>query len=290
MKTCLITGASGLIGSHLIHNLIKDWEVIAVVRPHSKPKDLSSVHWIEADLSTSHFTDIIPKKVDAIIHLAQSNHFRDFPTKAEDIFQVNLCSTLKLLDFGRSTNTKMFIFASTGGVYGFGENPFVAKTPFLIPKDLGFYPSTKLSAELLVQSYSSFFKVVLLRPFFIYGKGQKKEMFLPRLVNNIRNDIPIKLQGTNGIRINPIHVNDAVSMICECLNLQQSETLNIGGKNIYSLRQIGDIIGKKLSKTPKYEIQQDDNPKHLIGDIQKTIDILKLEPKIPLEKGIDDLL
>ena len=64
-KKCLITGGSGLLGSFLVPQL-ENWEIVLISKPTS-------------DLAEEDFVRCLPKKADAIIHLAQSNHFKEFP-------------------------------------------------------------------------------------------------------------------------------------------------------------------------------------------------------------------
>ncbi len=74
----------------------------------------------------------------------------------------------------------------------------------------GIYLDSKLSAEILLNSYSSYFECfAILRPFFIYSPDQDKTMLIPRLIENVINKKEIILSSINGIRINPIYIDDA---------------------------------------------------------------------------------
>ena len=79
---------------------------------------------VVVDLSSDWKISELPTKIDVIYHLAQSDKFRDFPAGAPDVFQVNINSTAKLLDYAKKTGVKSFIYASSGGVYGNGKNLF----------------------------------------------------------------------------------------------------------------------------------------------------------------------
>jgi len=80
-------------------------------------------------------------------------------------------------------------------------------------QNLGYYLGSKASSEILVQSYSKEMFVGIIRPFFMYGIGEKRNMLLPRLYDRIDNGEKIYLQGKDGIKINPVHVLDAVSAV-----------------------------------------------------------------------------
>ena len=71
------------------------------------------------------------------MHLAQSPRYRDFPEGALDVFEVNVGSTQRLLDWACRQGVKRFIYASSGGVYGHGEAPFEEDVPIKVAATLG---------------------------------------------------------------------------------------------------------------------------------------------------------
>ena len=178
MKKILVTGANGLIGRNVCNKLVQlNYSVKALIRD-KKNSLLEGVDYITADLSDNNFVNQLPEDVDYILHLSQSNKFRDFPKYANDIFSVNVKSTAILLDYARKVGVQKFIYTSSGGVYGNSSKPFNENAPLVKPGKLGFYLGSKASAEILVQSYSEIFQVTIIRPFFVYGPGQKKAMLI----------------------------------------------------------------------------------------------------------------
>ena len=89
MDKILITGATGLIGSSLLEPLAKLFEVHAVSRTKVN-KPIINVKWHYADLSDDFDVKLLPKNIEAVIYLAQSENYRDFPKKALDIFEITL--------------------------------------------------------------------------------------------------------------------------------------------------------------------------------------------------------
>jgi UDP-glucose 4-epimerase len=284
MKRCLITGATGLVGSHLMQMLLPEWEVFAVSR--RRPNGLAKeVHHLPIDLSKEWSVADLPQTVDAVVHLAQSEHFRDFPEAAEDVFRVNTFSTLKLLDYARRAGAQSFILASSGGIYGYGDQEFSEDTEISSRGDLGFYLGTKLCSEVVAEAYARYMNIIALRLFFVYGPGQKPGMLIPRLVQSIQEEKSIQLQGMDGIRINPTYVTDAAQAIVKATTLQKSYKINIGGPQVLSLRQIGEIIGSVTGKSVRFETDTTAKPKHLVGDIKKMSELL-IAPAINFENGI----
>jgi nucleoside-diphosphate-sugar epimerase len=285
MNNILITGCNGLIGNNLVeklkqNNLIR---LFGVGR-----SSLIIKNTFQIDLSKDWSDSILPDKIDIIIHLAQSEKFREFPESAQEVFNVNTNSTLKLLDYARKAGIKKFIYASSGGVYGNSPDEFNEEEPIFMCNDLGFYLSTKFCSELLVQSYSSFFDIDILRFFFVFGEGQREDMLIPRLINSVRNNIPINLQGNEGLKLNPIYVQDAVDAIISCFKLKGNTRINIAGTEILTLRNICEIIGSYLNKEPKFNIKTEE-PKHLIADISKMKELL-MTPKTSFSEAVRKLI
>jgi len=266
-------------------NLLReDWERYALVRNTSDAVS-DGIHYIKCDLANDWNVKGFPESVDAVIHLAQSEHFREFPTQAERIFNVNTISTLRLLEYARRAKARIFVLASSGGIYGHGDEGFREDKAITAKGDLGFYLGTKLCAEVLAENYTPHMNVIILRFFFVYGSGQRPTMLIPRLVKVVKEEQAIILHGKDGLKMNPIYVTDAASAVYRCLELTESQKINIGGPEILSLRQVGQQIGKVLRKDPVFEVKKDIPPQHLVGDIKKMTHLLG-QPIVKFEEGI----
>lgn len=282
----LITGVNGLLGLDLAKLLCKNknYEIFGVARSNSEINEKNYTH-IQLDLNTPDFINKLPHKLDAIIHLAQSEKFRDFPNSAIEVFNVNTLSTLHLLNYAKEEGVKQFIYASSGGVYGNKDDGFTEESPLIGNGDLGFYLSTKLCSEILADNYSNFFNVIQLRFFFMYGERQNKTMLIPRLINSVQMGLPITLQGTEGIKINPIYVKDAALAVEKALYIGHSDKINVAGPNILSIKNIVEIISEKTGKKPIFKSISGE-PSNLIGDTKKMKQLLHSTP-ITFENGIE---
>jgi UDP-glucose 4-epimerase len=264
-KSVLVTGATGLLGKYVLRSLIKHFDVSALVRRHPE-SPLKDVKYVIIDLESSIDASILPKKTDVVVHFAQSPKFRDFPETAVDIFNVNVSSTAHLLDYAKRAKAKHFIYASSGGVYGASSHAFKENAAIVPAGQLGYYLGSKACGEILVQSYASVFQVTVIRPFFIYGPGQNRSMLIPRLMDSVSSGKPISLQGRDGIRINPLHVEDASAAVIAALGSTESATYNIAGPDVLSVRQIAEAMGNHLEKAPTFEYSEGE-PRDLIADI-----------------------
>jgi nucleoside-diphosphate-sugar epimerase len=265
MTSVLVTGAAGLIGRTLIKLcLAHDWTVYALCR-RARPNCGTLVKDITLDLSTGFDLSLFPKRIDSVVHLAQSNHYRDFPTHANDLYGVNVISTSRLLDYAYSAGASQFIYASTGGLYIPSSGYLSENAAIHSPGKLGAYYASKICGELLVQTYSSYFAATILRPFFAYGPGQKASMLIPRLLANVRSGKPIQLQGECGLALNPIHCLDAANAIVSSIKNPSSAVINIAGPEVLTIREMATLSAMHFDVQPVFE-QLSGEPQSLIAD------------------------
>ena len=253
------------------------------------PEARAGVTWVPHDLTDRASPQGLPERTDVVVHLAQSQHFRDFPEHATDIFEVNVDGTFRLLEYARLARARCFVYASTGGLYGAGPRPFRETDPPAVGGRLGFYFASKHAGETLVQRYSSCFSTTILRPFFIYGAGQHQSMLLPRLAGRIACGEPVTVQGPDGgLRINPLHISDAVVAIRNCFDLDGHNLINLAGAETVSIQGLARRIGYTVAKTPRYERVQERPDGHMIGDISRMKALLGT-PRTPLDRGLAEL-
>lgn len=276
INSILITGCNGLLGRDLCEKLSKSNLDLYGLVHNNLYTPIKNVRYIIKDLSNLNNLDKLPKKIDCIVHLAQSSNFRKFPEFSQDIFNVNVSSTAFLLEYARKINVKKFIYASSGGIYGKGPSSFDENASIVPIGDLGFYLGTKTCGEIIVQSYASIFEVNIIRPFFIYGKYQNRSMLIPRIMDSISNGKAITIQNNQGIRINPINVDDASNSVIALLEKNSSSIFNIAGPEILSIFEIAETMADFLQKKPIY--------KNIAGpsyDIIADITLMKKELKVP---------
>lgn len=281
----LITGAGGFVGKRLVAVLADaGHDIVALVRAAPLKEDRpyfasKNVATIEADLTTFDPTTL-PVGIKAVIALAQSAHFREFPQRATEVFDVNVTANLRLLDWAVRSGVRRFVLASSGGIYGgkLGAQ-FQETDDFPVNSPLGFYLGSKLCSEIVFQNYRQLFEsAVIVRPFFIYGPAQRPDMFVTRIVNSVRGGRAIMLQGPEGLKINPIYVDDAVMAFSRTMDVNESRIINIAGSDILSLRKIADMAGHYFGKSPVFEAAAGD-PVDYVADIAIARQVLSLSPR-----------
>jgi UDP-glucose 4-epimerase len=282
MKKILITGSNGLIGSKTIKMLKTSNEVYAISHTNFSEENVKT---ISLDFNEKINFKSIPDDIDTIIHLAQSPHFKDFPDKSLNVFNTNTYSTIQLLDFARQHKVKHFIYASSGSIYGMKNGPFNEDDPIKLDSEINFYLTSKIASELILENYKKLLSIVILRFFFVYGPKQSPQMLMPHLINNVIANKEIILHNYQGIKINPIYVDDAVEAIVSAMSLNGFYKINVAGNEVCSIKNIGETIGSLLNKIPLFKIIESATSKNLIANITSMKKILSI-PKIGLKEGL----
>ncbi len=280
----LVTGATGFIGSRLCKDLSNQHRIFALSR--RRKANIPGITWLLGDLSRDAFVYSLPEKVDVVVHLAQSRSYRMFPDQAQDIFNVNVSSTLTLLEYARKVNVSLFIFASTANVYKQSNQP-INEDSLIAPAS--FYARSKRMAEMLIESYSEYFNCTILRFFTVYGPGQKN-MLIPSLIDRIRDNKPIQVQGVYGFKTSPIFVSD-ISKIVRTLIMRKPilpgiNIFNVGGDEVLGIFEMGQIIGDTINCPLHIDYLPGDEPLGWIADNSKLKNFLKLEKFFSFRDGI----
>jgi len=283
----LLTGANGFIGRHLLERLAETDEIYALVRqaPH---QPLPGIAYIAQDLSQPLDTGRLPSQLDAIIHQAALIDTEQFDESLA--FRVNVEATWSLLRYAAKTDVRSFVHASTGGVYGSSNRPFVESDPF---NPMDFYSLTKAQAELAVQAAPGDFHKVVLRYFFPYGLGTPNP--IPRWVQRALSGEPLQVLQSGKPAFNPLHISDAVEATLRTLRLQQSATLNIAGTEITTIQSIGEMAAQMAGRQATLELIPDGAAipyyrANLVADIARMQQLLAFVPAITLKQGIAQLV
>jgi len=282
----LLTGASGFIGSHLLRHLAGAHTVYALVR-RPPTVTLPGVYYVEQDLSQPLDPARLPGQFDAVIHQAALIH-----TEQQDdsqAFAVNVVATWHLLKFAQAAGVRTFVHASTGGVYGCRNQPFVENDPFNL---LDLYSLTKAQAELAVQAAPGTFHKIILRYFFPYGVGTPNP--IPTYVQRALTGEPIQVLQSGKPLFNPLHIADAVEATLRALNLAQSAVINIAGAEVTTFQAIAEMAANLAQRKPNFAFIPDENAipyyrSDLVADISRMQALLNFTPEITLEKGIAEL-
>jgi len=281
----LVTGGTGFIGRALLPRLIAaGYEVLATRRGEGPAPALDGVRWIQADLASPSLADALPHETcDAVVHLAQSLAYREFPAGATDMFAVNCAATMTLLDWAQARSVRRFVLASTGSIYGRSARPFREDDP---TPATDFYSCSKKAAEQVALGFADLLDVLVIRIFGVYGPGQEGKL-VPNLAARIRRGEAVTLAGQDGLCLSPLHIDDLNDGLLAALDLEGTHVLNLGANRSISLREIATAIGGALNEEVRFEIQGEGDPgQALVGDVTRIAKLTGWRPRIELAEGI----
>ena len=237
MKTVLLTGFSGFLGSHFLRFLyINDYKVIKVGRNANAD--------IQCDLSLNKLPNV---DVDIVIHVAGKAHvIPKTDEQKEEFFKTNYLGTKNLLNGLGLKELKAIVFISTVAVYGEETGELITETAPL--KGITPYALSKIKAEKAVIDFGILNKVnsVVLRLPLITGENPVGN--LKSLINAIQKGYYFRV-GKGEAKKSIIAASDIANMIPELINL--NGVFNLTDTSNPTISEIDIIIAKKFDKKIK---------------------------------------
>ncbi|CAN5621911.1 dTDP-glucose 4,6-dehydratase [soil metagenome] len=298
MRTILVTGAAGFIGSNFVRMLmsradVHDVNIIALDKLTyagnlANLADLlndARLSFVKADVCDAGVLSSVFDEfgISEVVHLAAESHVDRSIMSSEPFVQTNVVGTQVLLDVARSKKVAKYLQVSTDEVYGTlpEDQPdvkFTEDTP-LAPNSP--YSASKAAGDLLVRSYfhTHHMPVLITRCSNNYGPYCFPEKAIPLFVTNLLEGKKIPLYG-DGLNVRDwLFVEDHCDAIWTVLNRgTPGEVYNIGGNNELSNRQlvqkILDAMGKKWDESVE---QVKDRPGH---DRRYAIDASKMRREL----------
>lgn len=278
----LVTGGTGFLGSSLLPMLAQH-EVFALTRKPRAPALGEGVSWIEADLGRELDTARLPARMDAIIHLAQSDAFRSFPDGAADMLRVNVEAPSQLLQWACRAGVSRAVLASTGSVY----EPYASRLDEEAPvRPLGYYPASKLAMETLSNAYAGRFAVSNLRVFFLYGPGESA-MLVSRMIDCVRAGKEVTLPPDGqGLLFTPTYVDDCARVFARACEEGWQGICNVACPEVVSLGGLVRKIGALVGREPRIRVVEDATTAHIVPELAKLSAKVDLGAFLDLDAGL----
>jgi len=270
MKTYIVTGGCGFIGSYVIQELLKQEDIfiynIDKMGVGSSEENIVDDPRVEnqiIDIANNehwrmHMTNPlawISKEIDYVIHLAAESHVDRSIDNPISFVDSNVVGTAKILEMVRKQKARM-VHVSTDEVYGHlgkDDPPFTEESP-LAPRSP--YSATKAGSDLLVQSYIETFGIdaSITRCCNNYGPRQHDEKLIPTVVRAIVQGDLIPVYGTGENIREWVHAEDHAKAIIEVLLTGKEQVYNIPGNMVQpNIRLINTIIDKIEFHYPEYK-------------------------------------
>ena len=245
----LVTGASSGMGLSFIKQFHQKYEFTGSYNKN-KPNEEIFKKIIKWDL-TQDSAPAIEEDIDFVLHYAALSEVEECEENKEKAIDINVVGTLKVLELARKKKVNKFIFISTGSVYKPNDKPNKISDS---KEPLTFYGLSKSLAEDLCRGYSKHFKVIIVRPFSIYGPGTKPTRLVNSLIERVKSG-RILLNNQNKPKINPCYIDDFNSSIESLLSKEERQysEFNIGGPEELDIKQISELIGSLIGERPAFE-------------------------------------
>lgn len=309
MKTVLVTGCAGFIGSNLTKSLLeKGFRVVGV----DNFDDTYDVSFKESNIAlfsgnanfAIHRVDIrdLPEltavfekeKPSYVVHLAAKADTR----KAVDIpriyTSVNIDGTLNILELCREYPVENLVIASSSSVYGNSSNvPFTEDQP--ADRPISPYGATKRAIEHLAHTYHHNFgmNITCLRYFNAVGENNRPGMVPYIWTEKLLKGEGLEISGDGSRKRDYTYIGDIVRGTVLAMEKPLGfEVINLGNNTPASLNELLAIFEKVIGTTAKARSRPSTKPSVEVtyADITKAKKLLGWEPEVSLEEGITRLV
>ena len=295
----VVTGGAGFIGSNIVKKLVARGDDVTVIDNLNtgKEENLDSVRekivFFNDSILNVDLLENETKGIDGVFHQAALASVQDSFSKPDEYHDVNVNGTENILKLAEKNNFKV-VYASSSSVYGNPENIPIKETDSKNP--INPYAETKLRKEELAIKYAGMgVKVIGLRYFNVFGKGQSKEYagVLKLFLERIRDELPPKINGDGTQFRDFVYVEDIVNANIMSMDSNVNhEFFNVGTNTSITILD----LAKTIIKFSGLEIEPVFGPE-LKGDVKRTIADISLikekvgwEPTVFLENWIKEIV
>ncbi|MGZ4694978.1 MAG: SDR family NAD(P)-dependent oxidoreductase [Acidimicrobiales bacterium] len=305
MRTVLVTGAGGFIGSHLCELLVSHgWDVRALVRytshdqagalVHVDPEVRSSIDIVTGDLRDPSAVRRAMEGAQVVLHLGAVIAIPYSYRNPAEVVETNVLGTLAVLDAARDLGVERVVHTSTSEVYGTAVTDAITEAHPL--QGQSPYSASKIGADKIAESYWRSFEtpVVTLRPFNTYGPRQSPRAVIPTILMQALKGSEVRLGSLAPTR-DFTYVTDTAAAfeLAALAEGVEGEVIHLGtGREV----SIGDVVAIAEQVLGKHlDVVQEDvrlRPERsevmrLLSDPSHALERLGWEPQVSLEQGIE---
>lgn len=305
MKSVLVTGADGFIGSHLVETLVREgYRVRAFVLYNSfnswgwldslDKEVLDSVEVVTGDVRDPFGVSTSVKGCDAILHLAALIAIPYSYHSPSTYIETNVQGTLNIMQAAREHGVKKVVHTSTSEVYGTArfvpiteDHPYQPQSP---------YSASKIGADQVAMSYYHAFDlpVSVIRPFNTYGPRQSARAVIPSVIVQIAAGQRLLKLGSLTPTRDFNYVADTVSGFIKVMESEKSvnEIINIGSNFEISIGELVSLISEVMGEevrviTDQQRLRPEKNEvNRLWADNTKARELIGWEPLYGGREGL----
>lgn len=296
---CIVTGASGFIGSHLVDALLADGhEVLGIddlstgrLKNLDSARENDAFRFLEKNIRSLCQGDLPFAQCDWFFHLAGRADLVPSIVNPEDYFQVNVEGTFRALQLSRELGVKRFLYAASSTCYGI---PDAYPTPESAPcKPEHPYALTKLMGEEMVMHWARVYQLpaLSLRLFNVYGPrsrttGAYGAVFGVFLKQKLAG-VPFTVVGDGTQTRDFTFVSDVASaFLAAAKSNEKGGIFNVGSGHSYAVNRLVELLGGDKEFIPR----RPGEPDCTFADTKKITSRIGWTPSIPLEEGVARML
>ena len=304
MKTILITGGAGFIGSHLVEYLFDrhpDYRLIVLDaltyagKLDSIPDEIKGSPRFEfwnGNINNSELVSTLVSEADIVAHLAAESHVARSIFDNRIFFETDVLGTQTVANavLKHYRTVERFIHISTSEVYGTAleipmteEHPLNPTTP---------YASAKASADRLVYSYWVTYDIpaVILRPFNNYGPRQHLEKVIPRFITRALRGKPLTIHGSGASTRDWLYVEDCCKAIDSAMHVElgkiAGEAINLATGRELDILSIAKRVQKKYECRIEFVEERPGQVERHRGSTDKAQALLDWHAETPFDEGL----
>ena len=260
MRTILVTGGAGFIGSNFIKYMLRKYNYNIInldkLTYAGNLDNLADIaddpryEFAHGDICDRELVTRLMQRSDAVVHFAAETHVDRSILSAGEFVKTDVQGTFVLLEAARERGVKRFVHISTDEVYGdAGDEPSLEESP-LMPRSP--YAASKTGADRLAFAYwaTHDVPVIITRCSNNMGSYQYPEKLIPLFVTNALEDKPLPVYGHGKNTRDWIHVEDHCEAVDVVLHASDhnGEVFNVGANTEKSVLDIAHFILKTLNK------------------------------------------
>lgn len=306
MKTILVTGGFGFIGSRLVEDLSKTCKVIVLdnkdtygtvdqgtkkimYQTRTKRWQLERVHVVEGDIMNQRdCLKAFSYQPDVVVHLAAYPRAQIVDDNPVLGIPKLVTGTTNLLYNADKFDTKRFVYVSSSMVYGDFKDGVKEDAD---TKPTNLYGEAKLMGERLTKLFckKNNMDYIIVRPSGVYGKYDLPDRVIPKFFAKAMDNAKITLHnGSN--KVDFTYKNDIIRGLKKCAleSHVKNQSFNITNGNAHSLRELADEVLLLTGSTSEVEDvgAHDMYPMRGTLDISKAKELLKWEPETTFKEGL----
>jgi dTDP-glucose 4,6-dehydratase len=309
MKTYLITGGAGFIGSNFVHHLYNrypDCRILVLdlltyagsvdnLPANYEDRDGRLEFWY-GDVRNAALVESLVERADVVVHFAAETHVTRSIYDNYHFFETDVLGTQVVANaiLRNARKVERFIHISTSEVYGSALTEKMSEDHPLLP--MSPYASAKAGADRLVYSYWATYRLpaIIVRPFNNYGPRQHLEKMVPRFVTSCLLNEPLTVHGDGSALRDWLYVGDtcqAIDKLIHCdLKTVIGEAINLGSSRHLSVLDIARLVVKAMGKPEELLSYVGDRPGQVFrhtADASKAKRLLGWAPTVSFEEGLE---